>query len=170
MIMPRKWHSSLRAFGKLNRFYGGLSFGGAETGAVWYPSSGYQSARGIILGAYVVRKPAEAFEALPISRQIDMARNAIDKLHPGHGVHLSAPVAVDWNKIPYSLGPWILWADSGSDANAYRLLNQPEGRVYFSGAHLSQLPTWQEGAVLAAHRTIELIASRAGAVKSTAKR
>jgi monoamine oxidase len=159
---PRFWEAE--------QIYGGLSFGGAETGAVWYPSSGYQSARGIILGAYVARKPAEAFEALPISKQIDMARNAIDKLHPGHGADLSAPVVVDWNRIPYNLGPWIHWTDTGSDTNAYRLLNQPEGRVYFSGAHLSQLPSWQEGAVLAAHRTIELIASRVGAATSTAKR
>jgi monoamine oxidase len=159
---PRFWEAQ--------QIYGGLSFGGAATGAVWYPSSGYQTARGIILGAYVAGKAGEAFEALPISKQIAMARNAIDKLHPGHGVDLSTPVAVDWHKIPYNLGPWIHWSDSGSDASAYRLLNQPEGRVYFSGAHLSQLPSWQEGAVLAAHRTIELIAERIGSSNSGAGR
>jgi monoamine oxidase len=64
------------------------------------------------------------------------------------GLDVLAVSAVDWNKIPYNLGPWIHWTNSGSDADAYRLLNQPEGHVYFSGAHLSQLPTWQEGAVL----------------------
>ena len=159
---PRFWEAE--------QIYGGLSFGGAATGAVWYPSSGYQSARGVILGAYVAGEPGEAFEALPIAKQIDMARNAVDKLHPGHGVDLSAPVAVDWSRIPYNLGPWIHWTDSTFDTNAYRLLNQPEGRIYFSGAHLSQLPSWQEGAVLAAHRTIELIASRVGAATSPAKR
>jgi monoamine oxidase len=156
---PRFWEAE--------QIYGGLSFGGPDTGAVWYPSNGYQSARGIILGAYVAGKPGEAFEALPVAKQIDMARNAVDKLHPGHGVDLSAPVAVDWNKIPYSLGPWIHWKNSVPD-DAYRLLNQPDGRVYFSGAHLSQLPSWQEGAVLAAHRTIELIASRVAATKPAA--
>jgi monoamine oxidase len=159
---PRFWEAE--------QIYGGLSFGDAATGAVWYPSSGYQSARGIILGAYVSGKPGAAFEALPVSKQIEMARNAIDKLHPGHGVDLSAPVAVDWNKIPYNLGPWIHWRNSGSDADAYRLLNQPEGRVYFSGAHLSQLPSWQEGAVLAAHRTIELIASRVSTATPSSNR
>jgi monoamine oxidase len=117
----------------------------------------------------VAGKPAETFEGLAVAKQIDMARKAIDKLHPGHGADLTAPVAVDWSKIPYNLGPWIHWTDSASDINAYRLLNQPEGRVYFTGAHLSQLPSWQEGAVFAAHRTIELIASRAGAAKSSAK-
>jgi monoamine oxidase len=157
---PRFWEAQ--------QIYGGISFGGNATGAVWYPSSGYQSDRGIILGAYVAGEPAKTFEGFPIARQIAMARNAIDKLHPGHGVDLSVPVAVDWNKVPYNLGPWIHWTDSASDTGAYRLLNQPQGRVYFSGAHLSQLPSWQEGAVLAAHRTIELIARRVGAKTSTA--
>jgi len=153
---PRFWEAE--------QIYGGLSFGGPSTGAVWYPSSRFQSDRGIILGAYMFGKAAEAFEAIPIPKQIEMARNAIDKLHPGHGADLYAPVAVDWNRIPYSLGPWMRWKENESDPDpaAYRLLNQPEGRVYFSGAHLSQIPGWQEGAVLAAHRTIELIAVRVG--------
>ena len=152
---PRFWEAE--------QIYGGLSFGSPATGVVWYPSSGYQSDRGIILGAYIAGQPAAAFEALPLTRQIAMARNAVDKLHPGHGADLSAPIAVDWNKIPYNLGPWIHWPDAGPGAAAYQLLNQPEGRVYFTGAHLSQLPGWQEGAVLAAHRTIALIATRTAA-------
>jgi monoamine oxidase len=158
---PRFWEGE--------QIYGGLSFGGTATGAVWYPSTGYQSARGVILGAYMFGKSAEAFETLSVSKQIDMARNAIDKLHPGRGADLGAAVAVDWNKIPYSLGPWIHWTNTPSDVDAYGLLNQPEGRIYLSGAHLSQLPGWQEGAVLAAHRTIELIVARVGATRSIAK-
>ena len=159
-------------FWEAEQIYGGLSFGGEATGAVWYPSSGFQSNRGIIIGAYVSGKPAAAFEASPISRQIEMARDAVDRLHPGHGVDLTDAVAIDWNKVPYSLGPWIHWKETSSDPDpeAYRLLNQPAGRVYFTGAHLSQLPSWQEGAVVAAHRTIELIAGRVGAASAGAKR
>jgi monoamine oxidase len=103
---------------------------------------------------------------LPIPQQIALARGAVDKLHPGHGADLSEGIAVDWHKIPYNLGPWVHWTKSASDIDAYRLLNQPEGRVYFSGAHLSQLPSWQEGAVVAAHRTIDRIATRVGATRS----
>ena len=152
---PRFWEAE--------QIYGGLSFGNPATGVVWYPSSGYQSARGIILGAYVSGKSAQAFEALPIATQIAMARDSVDRLHPGHGADLSAAVAVNWNKVPYNLGPWIHWAPTGPEADSYRLLNQPDGRIYFSGAHLSQLPSWQEGAVAAAHRTVEMIAARVAA-------
>ncbi len=156
---PRFWEAE--------QIYGGLSFGGSATGVVWYPSSGYQSPRGIILGAYVSGKPAETFEAEPIAKQIALARSAIDKLHPGHGTDLAVPAVVNWNKIPYNLGPWIQWQTTGPEASAFKLLNEPKGRVYFSGAHLSQLPSWQEGAVAAAHRTIELLASRVAGAKTS---
>lgn len=46
------------------------------------------------------------------------------------------------------------------DSPAYRLLNQPQGRVHFAGAHLSQMPGWQEGAVFSAHRTIAALAKQ----------
>jgi monoamine oxidase len=156
---PRFWEAE--------QIYGGLSFGGAATGPIWYPSSNFQSPRGIVLGAYVAGKTAEAFEAMPIASQIQLSRAAVEKMHPGHGADLSNPVAVNWNKVPYNLGPWIEW-EGDEQKSYYKLLNQPEGRVYFSGAHLSQLPSWQEGAVYAAHRTIELIANRVAATATVA--
>ncbi|MBV9509669.1 MAG: FAD-dependent oxidoreductase [Caulobacteraceae bacterium] len=152
---PRFWEAE--------DIYGGLSFPSGGTGPVWYPSTGFGSPRGILIGAYVVQAPAQAFEALPLADQIARARAAVERLHPGHGGDLASPVVVDWNRAPFNLGPWIHWPEDGPQAAAFRLLNQPEGRVYFSGAHLSQLPSWQEGAVLAAHRTIGLLADRARA-------
>jgi monoamine oxidase len=149
---PRFWEAE--------EIYGGLSFPGGGTGPVWYPSSGFGSARGVLIGAYVAGATAQPFEALPLADQIARARAAVERLHPGHGADLERAVAVDWNKVPFNLGPWIHWPEDGPQAAAFTLLNQPEGRVYFSGAHLSQLPSWQEGAVLAAHRTINELARR----------
>ena len=89
----------------------------------------------------------------------------VGRLHPGHEGELSSPVVVNWSKIPFNLGPWPAWNGVGGqeghlDDPSYRLLNEPHGRVYFSGAHLSQMPGWQEGAVLSAQRTLGLIATR----------
>ena len=94
---PRFWEAE--------QIYGGLSFGGPTRARYGIPAVASNRARGIILGAYVAGKPAEAFEALPIAKQIDMARNAVDKLHPGHGADLSAGVAVDWTRFPTILVP-----------------------------------------------------------------
>ena len=89
-----------------------------------------------------------------------MSRAAVCKLHPGREGDLVNPIVVNWAKVPFNLGPWIHWDTDGNDEAGYRLLNEPDGRVYFSGAHLSQLPSWQEGGVLAARRTVAEIGRR----------
>ena len=90
-----------------------------------------------------------------------MSRATVQRLHRGHGKELARPAAVNWSKIPYNLGAWIHSDRTNSDQMAaYQLLNQPEGRIYFSGAHLSQLPSWQEVAVMAAHRTVDMLGTR----------
>lgn len=149
---PRFWEAE--------QIYGGLSFPDGGTGVVWYPSSGFHSPRGVLIGAYVAGPPAAAFEARSLAEQTGLARAAVERLHPGHGADLANPVVVDWSRQAFNLGPWIHWEADANDQAAYRLLNQPQGRIYLSGAHLSQLPSWQEGAVAAAHRTVGLIAER----------
>lgn len=149
---PRFWEDQ--------QIYGGLSFPGGDTGLVWYPSSGFNTPTGVLVAAYLTGGPAKALQALPLSVQIAHARAAVERLHPGHGVDLTAPIVIDWNRVPFNLGPWIHWDSEGADPAAYHLLNQPAGRVLFSGAHLSQLPSWMEGGVAAARRTVSLVAER----------
>ena len=153
-------------FWERQQIYGGLSFAGGENGVVWYPSDGMHSDTGLLIASYVSSDAAASAAKRPLAEQMANARAAVERLHPGHGGDLANGVAVNWNKVPYNLGPWPNWKASGggdnghNDAPAYQLLNQPHGRIYFSGAHLSQTPTWQEGAVNAAHRTIGLLAER----------
>ena len=155
---PRFWEAE--------QIYGGLSFPGGGTGVVWYPSSGFHSPRGLLVASYVTGAAAAAFEARTTAEQGDLARSAIERLHPGHGRALERPLVVDWSRVPFNRGPWIYWDKDGNEPAAYALLNQPQGRIYLSGAHLSQLPSWQEGAVAAAHRTVSLIAQRTRAAAS----
>ena len=149
---PRFWEAE--------QIYGGLSFVGGETTLVWYPSAGFHQPRGLLVGAYTVGAPARAFQARSFDEQVALTRAAIDKLHPGKGREPTAPLVIDWNRQAFNLGPWIHWEGDGNDPAAYRLLNQPQGRIFLSGAHLSQLPSWQEGGVAAARRTVGLIAQR----------
>lgn len=155
---PRFWEQ--------DQVYGGLSFAGGENGLVWYPSYGLHGDRGLLVASYVSGEGALAASRRPLAEQMANARAVVDRLHPGHGKDLAGGLVVNWSKIPYNLGPWPNWAASGgggeghTDAPAYRLLNQPQGRVHFTGAHLSQTPGWQEGAILSAHRTIRALAEQ----------
>lgn len=152
-------------FWERQQIYGGLSFVGGETSLIWYPSAGLHSERGMLLACYGSGPPAATFSARPIAQQITMARAAVARVHPGDEASLTRPVVVNWSKIPFNLGPWPRWRmggrpDQPNDLPAYTLLNQPHWRVHFTGAHLSQTPGWQEGAVASAHRTISSIATQ----------
>lgn len=152
-------------FWEKEQIYGGISFVGGDTGLVWYPSNGLHTERGMLLACYGSGPRAKDFAARPLEEQIAIARGVVGRLHPGREGELTRPVVVNWSKIPFNLGPWPVYSGrSGQegyiDDPAYRLLNQPHGRVHFAGAHLSQMPGWQEGAILSAHRCIALIADQ----------
>lgn len=154
---PRFWEKQ--------QIFGGISFVGGETSLIWYPSNGLHTERGMLLACYGSGPSAKGFAEKPLEEQIAIARGVVGRVHPGHEVGLTKPAVVNWSKIPFNLGPWPAWGGRGGqeghlDDPAYRLLNQPHGRVYFSGAHLSQMPGWQEGAVLSAQRALGLIATR----------
>lgn len=154
---PRFWEK--------DQIYGGISWVGGDTSLIWYPSNGLHTERGMLLACYGSGPGAKAFAARPLAEQIAMARAAVGRVHPGHEGELSKPVVVNWSKIPFNYGPWPDWQGQAGqeghmDSPAYRLLNRPSGRVHFAGAHLSQTPGWQEGAVFSAHRTIAALADQ----------
>ena len=75
---------------------------------------------------------------------------------------------MSWGKVPYNLGSWVsrgpVFPSSPTDApyfkGPYRELIVPDDRIYFAGDHCSHIIGWQEGAALAAQRTITMIVSR----------
>ena len=158
---PRFWEAE--------QIYGGISFVGPPTALIWYPSSNLMSDRGMLLGCYNAGPVGAEFSKLSLADQIAASRAAVDKTHPGHGADLSQPAVINWNKVPYSLGPWPDWGamSSGSgqeghiDAPEYVLLQQPVGGIYFAGAHLSQTPGWQEGGIQSARMQVGAIVADA---------
>jgi monoamine oxidase len=157
---PRFWE-------KEDQIYGGITFVGGPTGLIWYPSAAIHSPRGMLLACYGSGPDAASFQQRPIAEQIQTARAVVDRIHPGHGKDLENGIAVNWGKVPYSLGPWPNWnpgsqsrQEDHNDTPGFRLLLKPEGRVYFAGAALSQTPGWQEGGIQSAHMQVAAIASR----------
>ncbi|PZO75239.1 MAG: hypothetical protein DI640_04260 [Sphingomonas taxi] len=165
-------------FWEREQIYGGISFVGGPTTLIWYPSAGLHSERGMLLGCYSSGPTAAEFAKRPIAEQIAFARGVVDRLHPGHGADLVNGLAVNWHKIPYSLGPWPDW-NAGSangrqeghiDTPEFRLLQKPDGRVYFASAALSQTPGWQEGGIQSAQGQVMALAQRVAAQASIERR
>ena len=149
---PRFWE-------KEYAIYGGLSYLQQTVNVVWYPSARMFSERGVVVSGYGIEN-GTAFGRLPtIEAKVDASRQAIEKLHPGHGKDLSKPVYVSWGQIPYNLGSWISgFGETGG--GSLEVLLRPDRRVYFAGDHTSHLVGWQEGAALSSYRVINQLGVR----------
>jgi monoamine oxidase len=142
-----------------DQIYGGLSFTDRETSVVWYPSGGFHRPKGIILGCYNWDNIASHFAERPLADQIEYARTSIDKMHPGKGAQLAKGFSIHWKKVPYNLGSWASFNESGPEPH-YTQLSAPDGPFYFAGEHLSHVGAWQQGALLSAQRVIGQLDAR----------
>lgn len=149
-------------FWEAEQIYGGISFVGGDTGLIWYPSGCFQAPRAVLLAAYTSRDAAVRLGGRTRPEQIAAARAAVERLHPGHGRDLEAPLVVHWSKVPFAEGPWVEWTEPGNDAQAAVTLNAGDGPFLFAGSHLSAYSGhWQEGAILSGRRAAALATAAA---------
>ena len=128
---PRFWETDFQ-------IYGGLSYINHEARTLWYPSDRLNSAQGILVAAYNTSESAQAFSKKSLAEQFAASRQAVELLHPGHSSKLQKPVAINWAKVPFSKGPWIVNDEVGE--SAYQLLNEPQGRTYLASDALASMP------------------------------
>jgi monoamine oxidase len=145
--------------------YGGTSWTTQDITQLWYPSTGMHGERGILVGAYIwTTRIGETFAGLPPAERLELALRQGEKLHPTYRADTRNGVSVCWGKIPFSEGAWCEWTPEAR-RSAYPVLLEPDGPLFLAGEHLSNLPGWQEGAVLSAHAAVKLIAERASAAR-----
>jgi monoamine oxidase len=152
---------SARRFWELDQqIYGGISWTSRDATQIWYPSGGLQTAKGILVGAYVWSEGlGNDFAAkLPATRLSDTLDD-VAHLHPEAPRFLGQGVSVAWKNIPYSRGGWSEWT-SEARATGFPLLLKGDGPYLFAGEHMSFITGWQEGAVRSAHKVLEDIAVR----------
>lgn len=149
--------------------FGGLSWTDEPNTLVWYPSGGWGSSKGILMGAYSFgqRPNSKAFTHMPHAERFAISRDVIERIHPGKSKLLGKPVTVAWNETPFSGGVGCAWTEDQRKTD-YLELCKPEGRVFFAGEHLSYVPFWQEGAILSGYEAIKLLRERAASDRVTA--
>ena len=148
------------------QIYGGISWTTDDATQIWYPSTNFHGATGILLGAYVWSDAAEQrMGALRPAERIAAALASGAKLHPSYARDLRHGISVAWGKVPFNRGSWVQWRRE-SRAAAYDTLVRGEPPIYLAGEHLSHVPSWQEGAVLSAHLVIRMLDARHRAIKA----
>ncbi|WP_454625527.1 FAD-dependent oxidoreductase [Bradyrhizobium cenepequi] len=129
--------------------YGGITYTDLPIRQIAYPNNGFNGAgRGVLLGAYLFEGAnAYEFTAMTPKERIASAVEFGSAIHPQYKQEFENGVAVAWHRVPFTLGCSGEWTDEGR-ARHYRNLCQIDGRIVLAGEHASDLPAWQEGAIL----------------------
>jgi len=129
--------------------YGGISYTDLPIRQIAYPNSGFnRTGRGVLLGAYLFEGAnSYEFTAMPPAERVASAVEFGAMIHPQYKSEFENGVAVAWHRVPFTLGCSGEWSDAGR-AQHFRNLCQIDGRIVLAGEHASDLPAWQEGAIL----------------------
>jgi monoamine oxidase len=150
------WQAERRFWELDDEIYGGISWSTDAITQMWYPSYDWQTEKGTLTGAYNYGDNAKKFGAASPPARLDWAREQGARLHRpiadpnvvGRGISIA------WQNIPYQMGAWANWANTG---DAYGTLLAPDRRFYVTGDQVSQLPGWQEGAMMSAEHVVRQI-------------
>ena len=136
--------------------YGGISWTDQDITQIWYPAGGYHSADGVVMGAYIWDDgPCQRYTDMTPSRRLEAAAGEGAKVHRNYRSDIVDGASVAWAKKTFQNGAWAT-----SDTTAPPRLNKPDGAVYFAAEHVTALPGWQEGSMIAAHAAVDAIGKR----------
>ena len=141
--------------------YGGQSFTNIpQIGILGYPDSGYHTQKGVMLGYYNFDQDAAEVSALSLADRAELALTYGEKIHPTYRQDFESSFSVAWHRMPYSLGAWPNYWTTDNRAEYFARLQEPDGRIYLVGEHLSYVNAWMEGAFQAAWMQIEKLHQR----------
>ncbi len=144
-------------FWEHEEIYGGISWTGQDIGQIQYPSHGFNSRKGVLVGGYYLQQDvADRFTAMSAQERIEAALAQGEHLHPGYRNYMENGVSVAWYRMNHMLG----CTARDIDVDTLAVLRRPEGRHYLLGDQISAHPGWQESAVLSAHDVLQRVAAR----------
>jgi monoamine oxidase len=126
--------------------YGGISRTSLDITQILYPSTGYLSPKGVVVGYYQNGEKARAMGALPHARLLEQAVAQGEQVHPQYRAELESSFSIAWEHVRFNRGGWAQFTEAQRQAE-YVTLQQADGAVYLAGDHLSYLSGWMAGAL-----------------------
>jgi monoamine oxidase len=141
-----------------DQIFGGHLYSDLPIGEFSYPSFGYFSKKGVLLGLYLNGQQGELLDK-PIADRIEHVLMHSSKVHPQIRPELESAYAVWWKKVEYSRGGYA----SGGAEDRRRQLSKMENRLLIGSAATAPYsqPDWQEGAVAAGWQALNTLHERA---------
>jgi monoamine oxidase len=140
-----------------DEIYGGRSWTDQEVGQIIYPSHGFTTPKGIVVGYYL------DFRGTMRQRPPgDIQRLALEhgaRIHPQYAQEFETAFSVTWARVRWSRGSWR--SESAAAHDALAPLRQPDGRVHFAGDYMTDMSSWMQGAFESARETATALHRRA---------
>ena len=86
--------------------YGGISRTSLDITQILYPSAGYLSRKGVVIGYYQNGEKAAAMGKLPHADRLARAIEQGASIHPQYRTELESAFSVAWEHVPYNRGGW----------------------------------------------------------------
>ena len=147
-------------FWERENIYGGISWTMQDITQIWYPSHGIHKRKGVILGAYTFNGiVGDRWARMSPQERLSFAVRQGEKFIPATATTWNKSVSVCWHRMNHMLGCAAAWNES-LYTQWFKKLQEPAGHHYLVGDPVSDLPSWQEGAVHSAFYAIADIDSR----------
>lgn len=138
-----------------DHIYGGISFTDLDIHQIGYPNTGYgRGGKGVLLGTFSSDISGYKLGSHSGAERVRIAVEQGAQIHPQYPAEFENGVSVSWHRAPFVMGCGAVWTQELRDQH-YRNLANIDGRIVLAGDHLSNLVTWQEGAILSALDTVE---------------
>jgi len=133
-----------------DHIYGGITFTDMPIAQIAYPSFNYnRPGKGVLLGAYTWGNQSFQLAALSAADRVRAAVEQGAKIHPQYKTEFENGISWSWHRAPFIMGCSANWTPE-LRARHFRNLTEINGRIVLAGDHVSEMPTWQEGAILSA--------------------
>jgi monoamine oxidase len=140
-----------------DEIYGGRSWTDQDIGQIIYPSHGFTTSKGVLVGYYL--DFGRTMRERPPAELQRLALEQGTRIHPQYATEFETAFSVTWPRVPWSRGSWR--SESGAALQALASLRQPDGRVHFAGDYMTDMSSWMQGAFESAREVATVIHSRA---------
>jgi len=140
-----------------DQIFGGHLYTDLPLGEFSYPSTGYFSRKGVLLGLYA-NGPVGGLTDKPVAERVEHVLMHSRKVHPQIREEFESAYGVWWKRVEYSRGGYAI----ASPARRAQL-SKVENRLLIGSAATApySAPDWQEGAISAAWQALTSLHERA---------
>jgi monoamine oxidase len=141
--------------------YGGITFTDLPIKQIAYPNTGFnRPGKGVLLGTFAFGEPAYTLTGMSPATRVQKAVEYGAQIHPQYRSEFENGISVAWHRVPGALGCAAAWTEELRSVH-YRNLAEIDGRIVLAGDHISEMPGWQEGAILSALDAVTRLHQRA---------